>query len=117
MGKGVNKKLITLISSTISLAIPVAALAFVADAIPRNVNISIANVLSGVFAIVWPVVVAVIIIMFIVAGFEFLTAQGAPEKLKLARSAVIWGIAGVMVIVLAFSIITIVRITLGGGAL
>jgi uncharacterized membrane protein (DUF485 family) len=50
----------------------------------------------------------VAVICFIMAGILFLTAQGQPDKLKAAKSAVIWGVAGVIVGILAFSIIAIV---------
>lgn len=48
------------------------------------------------------------VICFLIAGIMFLTAQGAPENLQKARSAVIWGVAGVVIGILAFSIIKIV---------
>ena len=50
----------------------------------------------------------VAVIMFVVAGVLFLSAQGEPEKLKQARAAGIWGVAGVIVGILAFSIIAVV---------
>jgi len=99
------------------LALPSVGLAFVPDAIPNNIAISVTSVINGLFNVIWPVVVAVIIIMFIYAGVMFLVAQGDPGKVATARLAVIWGMAGVTVILLAFSIITIVRLTIGGGAL
>ena len=51
---------------------------------------------------------AIAVICFILAGILFLTAQGEPEKLKAARLAVIGGVAGVVVGIIAFSIIAIV---------
>jgi|SRR3989344_3086690 len=48
------------------------------------------------------------VIAFIVAGILFLTAGGNAEKVQAARSAFIWGIAGVVVGILAFSIIAVV---------
>ena len=48
---------------------------------------------------------AIAVIMFIMAGVLFLTAQGAPEKVQQARQAFLWGVAGVIVGILAFSII------------
>ena len=48
------------------------------------------------------------VICFLVAGVMFLTAGGQTEKISQARSAFIWGIAGVIVGILAFSIIAIV---------
>lgn len=51
---------------------------------------------------------AIAVIAFITAGILFLTAGGQPEKIAAARSAFIWGIAGVVVGIMAFSIIAIV---------
>ena len=51
---------------------------------------------------------AIAVICFIVAGILFLTAGGVPEKVQAARSAFVWGIAGVVVGILAFSIIAVV---------
>lgn len=48
------------------------------------------------------------VVCFVLAGVLFLTGQGEPEKIKTARSAVIWGVAGVIVGIVAFSIIAIV---------
>ena len=50
----------------------------------------------------------VAVICFVVAGILFLTAGGQPEKVQAARSAFIWGVAGVVVGLVAFSIIAIV---------
>ena len=51
---------------------------------------------------------AIAVICFLVAGILFLTAGGVPEKVQAARSAFIWGIAGVVVGILAFSIIAVI---------
>ena len=51
---------------------------------------------------------AIAVICFIIAGILFLTAGGVPEKVQAARSAFIWGVAGVVVGILAFSIIAVV---------
>lgn len=48
------------------------------------------------------------VVMFVIAGITFLTAQGDPEKVGSARMAFIWGVAGVIVGLIAFSIIAIV---------
>ena len=48
------------------------------------------------------------VICFLLAGILFLTAGGAPEKVQAARSAFLWGVAGVVVGIIAFSIIAIV---------
>ena len=51
---------------------------------------------------------ALAVILFIFAGIRFLTAGGEPEKVQTARGAFMWGIVGVVVGIIAFSIIAIV---------
>jgi FtsH-binding integral membrane protein len=46
--------------------------------------------------------------MFVVAGITFLTANGEPDKLKTARSALLWGTIGIVVAIIAYSIIGII---------
>lgn len=53
------------------------------------------------------------VVMFVAAGVLFLTAGGEAEKITRARSAFVWGVAGVIVGILAFSIIGIVTNILG----
>jgi hypothetical protein len=57
---------------------------------------------------------AVAVICFVLAAIMFLTAEGSPEKIKTARSAFFWGIAGIVVGIMAFTIIAIVASALQG---
>jgi hypothetical protein len=59
-------------------------------------------------SIAWKVFAIIALLAFIVAGILFLTAGGDPEKIKLARTAFIWGIVGIVVAILAFSIVGII---------
>ena len=63
--------------------------------------------------LVWPIVVAAVIITFMMAGFIYLTAQGEPSKISTANKAVAWGVVGVIIIIVAFSIISTVNWLLG----
>jgi len=111
-----NRKLITLSNVAILLVLPVAALAFNPGGVPNAApNLTINQLVDVVFSILWPIVVAFAIIMFILAAFLFMTAQGDPVKLQQARSAVIWGVVGVAVALLAFSIPFVIRNTIGQG--
>ncbi len=111
-----NKKIIALSASALLLAMPLVSLAFTPGNIPNQVpGLSINNLIDIIFSIIWPVVIAFAIIMFILAAFMFFNAQGDPEKVTSARNAVIWGIVGMVVALLAFSIPFIVRNTLNNG--
>ncbi len=109
-----NKKLIAFSASALLLALPLVTMAFSAGPQPNQVaGLNINTLIDIVFSIIWPIVVAFAIIMFILAAFMFFNAQGDPEKVKSARDAVLWGVVGMVVALLAFSIPYIVRNTLG----
>ena len=109
-----NKKLITV--SAILLTLPAIILAFNPGPIPNPApGLSVNDLVDLVFAILWPIAVAFFIIMFVIAAFHFFTAAGDPEKVKSARNFVLWGVVGVVVALLAWSIPFIIRNTLGSG--
>lgn len=70
---------------------------------------SIRSLLDSIESIAWIVFGTIVVVCFVVAGVMFLTAQGQPEKIQLARSATIWGVAGVIVGILAYSIMAIME--------
>ena len=74
-----NKKLIT-IPSLILLVLPAITLAanYATDVINRLI-----------YMVAWPVVVGLTIIMFIWAGFLYLTAQGEPGKISSANDGTV----------------------------
>jgi hypothetical protein len=73
---------------------------------------SLTGILEFILNALWIIFTAIAVIMFVIAGILFLTAGGAPDKLTQARSALIWGTVGIVVAIIAFSIITIVSDTL-----
>ncbi len=109
-----NKKLVTTLTTITFLLAPVFALAWVPDALPNQwaPNVVPAEIINAIFNFIWPVVAAVVVIYFIIIAFMFFTAQGKPDDIATARKALIWGIAGVAIILMAFSMIAIVRFAL-----
>lgn len=63
--------------------------------------------------VVWPVFITAVVVMFIWAGFKFLTAQGEPGKITEARKALIWAVVGVAVGIVAFSAYATIKYILG----
>lgn len=70
------------------------------------------NILNNTLNLIWVVFIGFAVIMFIWAGFEFLSAQGEPAGIEKARKALLWGIIGVAVGVLAFTIPFFIQRTL-----
>lgn len=70
---------------------------------PFGSGFNVWQIVINILKFVWPVFVGVAILMFLAAGFFFLSSQGTPEKTKLAKDFLIWAIVGFIVGLLAFS--------------
>lgn len=107
-----NKKIIGLSVLIILLILPVIGLAQ-----PGQLGIPITtliiDILNVALNVLWSIAVAFVIIMFTIAGFKYLTAQGDPSKISESNKAVIWGTVGTAVVVLAWSVIAVVRMQIG----
>ena len=111
MNSTTKKTLINLLSLSILATLALPAIAFAQPTVTIG---SITGLVSVVERFMWIIFGGIAVIMFVVAGILFLTAQGDPEKVQAARSAFIWGIAGVVVAIIAYSIIAIVTSALSG---
>lgn len=101
-----KNKILALLSVAVLLS-PVAAFAQIGGT-PPQISTDLTTLGNKIANAVWIVFTIVAVIMFVVAGIMFLTARGDPEKVAQARSAFIWGVAGVVVAILAFTIIQVV---------
>jgi hypothetical protein len=107
-----NKKLIAVALILLSVA-PLSVLAIDLVPQPTAQNVDIYSLINGIFNLIWPIIAAVTIILFVLSGFLYLTAQGEPAKIDKANQALIWGIIGIVVILLSFSLPFIIKTTLG----
>ena len=107
-----NKKIVAL-ASLATLALPLAAYAILPPVTPGgNANLSVIGIVNVILNFLWPIFIGFAVIMFIIAAFMFITAQGDGDKVASARQFVIWGVVGVAVGILAFSIPYVVQNTL-----
>jgi len=72
-------------------------------------NIGFDTILTSIKSAIWQIFAVFVVVMFVIAGIAFMTAQGDPEKLKTARSAFIWGVVGIAVAIIGYSIVAIVQ--------
>lgn len=108
-----DKKLVILTSL---LTMPLMVFAFNSGGTPNAAPyLSISDLIDIIFLIIWPVVIAFSILSFLVSSVLFMTAQDDPLRLVQARQALLFGIIGVVVAFLAFSVPFIVRNTIGSG--
>ena len=69
---------------------------------------TIESIIEAMLNKLWIVFAAFAVVMFLFSGVMFLTAQGDAEKTKTARHALLWGVVGVVVGIISYSIISIV---------
>lgn len=106
-----NKKNITpiILALSVAMLLPLLASAITFSNTPATNGItSIPWLISSVVSIVWQGFAGLAVVMFIIAGAQFLLAEGDPEKLRTARRFIIWGVVGVAVAILGYSIVTVV---------
>lgn len=96
-----------------AIVLPLVTLAQVGGAPPSSFSPNLTSLGQTIINQVWIVFTIIAVIMFVVAGILFLTSRGEPENITKARSAFLWGVAGVVVGVLAYTIIALVRGALG----
>lgn len=101
-----KRKLIALYLITIFLALPIFAV--LAQTPDRMEGVTLDSILRGITNAAWQIFGAIAVICFIVAGILFLTAAGNPEKIVIARTAFLWGVAGAIVGLIAFSMLTLI---------
>jgi uncharacterized membrane protein SirB2 len=70
---------------------------------------TITGMIDSVVSVVWYIADAVIVILWIVTGIMFLTAQGDPTKLASAKKALFAALIGTAIIIVAGSAVYLVN--------
>lgn len=98
----------------VSAILPVLAFAQTINANPpQSWSPDLVTLGQTIIRAVWVVFTILAVIAFIYAAILFLTSGGSAEKVQAARSAFLWGVAGVVVGVLAYTIVALVQGTVG----
>lgn len=108
------KKIVLSLVTIGVIALPIIALAQIGGS-PPLINFNLTQLGINIANAAWIIFTIIAVIMFVIAGVLFLTASGDPEKVQKARSAFMWGIVGVVVAILAFTIITLTTSIVNGG--
>ena len=111
------KKIVVLFAVSAVLVAPVFVLAdpdnqFGNPPAIQTESVSIAfltNMIGDILDLIWIIFIAIAIIMFLIAGFQFLAAHGEPEGLGKAQKSLLRGIVGVSVGVAAFTLPFFIR--------
>lgn len=71
-------------------------------ALPRP---NVGNMFKNILEIVFSIIGAISLLILVLAGFQFITSEGDPQKVSNARSAITYAAAGLAVSILAVSIV------------
>ena len=64
--------------------------------------------LQAILSIVFGVLAAVSVLMIVISGLRFITAQGNPQDISKARSTIIYSVVGLFVALIAEAIVALV---------
>ena len=72
------------------------------------------TILGKIFKIVLSVLGLIALVIIIVAGIQWMTSGGIPEKIKKARALLSAGLIGLLIIILAYAMVSFIISSLGG---
>ncbi|MBZ9569572.1 hypothetical protein KJA16_01450 [Patescibacteria group bacterium] len=70
----------------------------------------IENLIDFIF---W-VAAAIVPLMIIIAAFYFITSVGNPDKVRTAKSIILWTVVGFTIVLLAKGIVSVIKQIIGG---
>lgn len=104
------KKIALTFIALAAVALPVLASAQIANLGDRpSISLNLTGLGNKIANAAWVIFTIIAVVMFVIAGIMFLTAAGNADKIAQARQAFLWGVAGIVVAIIAFTIITIVQ--------
>jgi len=101
------KKIALSLASLSAMVLPFVAMAQIGGN-PPTINTDLVSLGNQIARGAWIVFTIIAVIAFVIAGVMFLVSGGDPDKIIKARQAFLWGVAGIVVGILAFTIITVV---------
>ncbi|MCK4520865.1 hypothetical protein KAT95_03340 [Candidatus Parcubacteria bacterium] len=66
-------------------------------------------VIASIAGFIFMLAIAIAPIMFIIAGFAFITAAGDPVKIQKAKDIVLWTVIGLAIVLMAYGIINVIQ--------
>jgi len=76
-------------------------------------QVTILSIVNSVAYTAWIIATGVVVVLWLVTGMLFLLAQGAPEKLNMAKKALFTSVAGTVIVIVAFSALTLMANVIG----
>ncbi len=76
-------------------------------------NMTFADIIDKIINFIFYVAIAIFPIMAIVAGFFFLSSGGDPTKVKTAKNILLYSVIGLMIVLLAKGLISVIKQIIG----
>lgn len=76
---------------------------------------TIPEILSAVAGFLFGIGISIAVIFIIIGGFQFATAGGNPEKISTGKRTITWAAIGIVVLLVAGGIATLIKGILSGG--
>lgn len=85
---------------------------------PGGIN-NLSDVVNKVVQFLIPLSVIVLLIVFILGGYDYMMSQGNPEKIKSAQAKITTGIIGFILLLISYLLVRLISLIfgLGGGIL
>lgn len=77
-------------------------------------NINVVGVLNKIGVLLISIAAPIAVIMVIVSGFYFMTAQGDPGKIDTAKKMLLWTLIGMAVVLMANAVVAMVTRLVSG---
>ena len=103
-----TKKVLAALTLASLLVVPVMALAAEPQQ-PIESGLTKDTLRGNILSFVWWLFAILALVCFVIAGILFLTAGGSAEKIAQAKTAVIYGVVGIAVAIIGYSIVAIVK--------
>ena len=83
---------------------------------PGGIN-TIGDLVNRIVQFLIPLAAVILLLVFILGGYDFMMSQGSPEKIKSAQAKLTTGIIGLILLLMAYAIVRLISsiFGLGGG--
>ena len=79
-----------------------------------NANTDLYGTIGVILNIVYSIIGIIAVVMVILGGISYATSQGDPGKVKKGKDTILYGIIGLVIVIMAFAITQFVLTAIGG---
>ncbi|MEA3296096.1 MAG: hypothetical protein U9Q27_03105, partial [Patescibacteria group bacterium] len=80
---------------------------------PPTTHASFTDLVNSIINFIYTIALVIAPVMFIVAGFTYITSIGEPAKIKKAYDIALWTAIGLLIVLLSKGIIVVIKEVLG----